>query len=523
MLAEFLASIVYLIQSCTGQVLAETYENVLRRSKDMEKPFLNQNQEDSELLEEFTSFNQEDTIFQEFDPPKCGLNNDPQTWKESRPTFKKSFWECLKSVLLIQTLGGSLVGFVAVVIVFLDFNTVERCYEENSNFNSIPVKVQRIRVTAQTVEGFLIQLWDLCTIMLVFPLSLVRNLSLISLNILASFIDVTYRLYCQMYGVYRTSWMSFPLNVLFCLVILINNSLLSRHFCPYPLKKTVSLFFMFSAQFIFGIPMAFFLVYKLFPFYVTQNERKRIVIATFSPLLSAIPKLISRLGAQKLNGIIHPGTAHVLVAVIYGISAVVFRVLQAELTNISLFIALGIAHGIIDLLERITITMRDHIWEYLYRLVRRQRSRQPKYRSPRSRRFIADVSIQIMMQEATALITALGFVCVYLLTYSTPKPFSNYQPLIDFLVRAGIGLLIDLVFNVISLLIQTRVMNIAVNRVWKKKWRHHLLVNALLLCIALLYFSGHLFDVIKIKHAAKHHSLKLHFNCSYPSRFMPTF
>ncbi|XP_031555656.1 uncharacterized protein LOC116292471 [Actinia tenebrosa] len=511
MIGEILATLfAFLVENCTGVVIIQSHSRT-----ELQESLLQEQPED--LLEDFTNFDPNDAIFREFDPPSH-LENDPQAWKQSRPTIKNSFWECLKSVLLIQTLGGSLVGFVAVVIVFLDFSTVEWCYDENSHFNDIPIDVQRLRVTAQTVEGFFIEMWDFFCIITVFPLSLIKELHLLTFNVLASFIDVTYRLYFQMYGVYRISWMSFPLNALFCMVIVINNYALARHFCPASLKKRLKMDFILSAQFILGIPVALFLVYKIFPIYVAQSEFMKLVIAAASPVFSAIPKVVSRLGAQTLKEVIHPGTAFVFVTVIYGASAIVFRVMQAELTSLGLFTALGVAHAVIDLLERITITMRDHIWEYLYRLVRGQRSRQPKYRSPRSRRFIADVSIQIMMQESTALITALGFVNVYQLMYNE-IPFSNYKNIIvGFFLRASIGLLIDLVFNVLSLLIQTRVMNIAVNRVWKKKWRYHLLVNTVLVCVSILYFSGHLFEIVSSKYDySKHPAVRYAWNCTFPS------
>jgi hypothetical protein len=470
----------------------------------------------SNPLEDFIEFDPEDAIFQEFDPPRR-LETDPKAWKLSLPTFKKSLWECLKSVLLIQTVAGTLIGFIAVGIVFLDFSTVEWCYDDTLTWNKMPMNVQQLRVTAQTIEGFAYEMCDFCCIITVFPFSLIKELHLLTLNLLAAFIEVAYRLYFQMYGIYKISWMSFPLNALFCLVILINNYLLARHFCPHSWKKTIITDFILSAQFLLGIPVAFFLVYKLFPFYVGQEEHIKVLIAAICPLFSAIPKVVSRLGAQTLKGIIHPGTAHVLVAVIYGASAVVFRVLQAELTSMELFVALGIAHAIIDLVERITITMRDHIWEYLYRLIRRQTRRQPKYRTPRSRRFMADVSIQIMMQEATALITALGFINVYQFLYSEQKPLTNYKLIFDFLIRAAIGLSTDMVFNTISLLIQTRVMNIAVNRVWRKKWRHHMIVNCLTVCLSVLYFSDHLFNIVRDKYTNKHPRIHHEWNCSFPS------
>ena len=377
----------------------------------------------------------------------------------------------------------------------------------------MPKKVQSLRVTTQAIEGGLIEIWDFTCIVAVFPFSLIKDLHLLTLNALAAFMDISYRLYLQMIGMYGASWKSFPLNGLFCAVILINNYLLARHFYPRSLKSTIQLDFILSSQFLLGLPAALLLVNFWFPWYLRQDEHIKVIIASCSPLLTAIPKVVSRLGVQTLYGVVHPGTAHVLVDSLYAASAVVFRVMQSELTGFSYFIALGIAHAAIDLVERITITMRDHIWEYLYRLVRRQRRPMPKYRSPRSRRFIADVSIQMMLQETTGLVSVLGFMTVYQVLYTREKPFVDYKIIMEFIKRATAGLLIDLFFNTISVLIQTRVMNIAVCRVWKKKWRYHIIVNTLLVALSVIYYSEHLFGFVKDKYPRVH----LPKNCSYPS------
>ncbi|XP_031551723.1 uncharacterized protein LOC116288990 [Actinia tenebrosa] len=467
----------------------------------------------SNPLDDFTASDPNDTIFREFDPPQY-LESSPQAWKQSRPSFMTSLWECFRNVLVIQTIAGSLTGCVAVLLIFLDFSTVEWCYDDTIHWNNMPLDVQRLRVTAESIKCAIVQMWSFCSVILIFPFSLIKELHLITFNLLASFIDVIYRLNFQIYGVYKISWMSIPLNILYTIVVLVNNYLLARHFCPNSLKQAIKLNLIFSSQFLLGIPVTFIFVYELFSLYNEQDSQMKKIIFTgaFCPIVTVVPKIICRLGAQKLNGIVHPGASHVFVVVMYGCSAIVLRVLQAQLKSLDQFTILGLAHAIIDLLERTTITMRDHIWEHLYRLMRRQRRRQPKYRSPRSRRFIADVSIQIMMQESTALITALGFIDIYRYLYKEYK--HNFRPIAHFLERAAVGLFIDLIFNTISLLIQTRVMNVAVNRVWKKKWRHHFLVNALLVFIAVCYYSGHLFEVVRSKYEHKHHP---HVNCSYPN------
>lgn len=523
MIAEILTLVAFLVENCMGVTLIETCGSRNTRSSELQETLLpgeegnQENQDDNhDYLDDFTKFDPNDTIFREFDPPKLE-ERDPKSWKKSLPSFKKTLWMCLKNVLLIQTISGTLIGFLAVVIVFLDFSTAEWCFDKTLNWNRMPKSVQNLRVTAQSIEGFIIEMWDFTCIIAIFPLSLIKDLHLLTLNLLAGFIDVAYRLYFQIYEIYKISWMSFPLNVLFSLTIIINNYLLARYFHPNSLINTLKTDFILSAQFVLGLPAALIVVYKIVPLYIEQDEEIKVLIAAFSPLVSALPKVVSRLGAQTLKEIIHPGTAHVLVAGLYGASAITFRVMQAELSSLSLFVALGIAHAIVDLVERITITMRDHIWEYFYRLLRGQRTEAPKYRSPRSRRFIADVSIQIMLQESTALIGALGFINVYHFMYSEP-PFSDYKYISNFFGRAAIGLLIDLFFNTLSLLIQIRVMNVAVNKVWKKKWRSHIVVNALMICISVVYFSEYLFGVVRSKYDySKHPKVRYQWNCTYPS------
>ncbi|KAK3734429.1 hypothetical protein QZH41_019754 [Actinostola sp. cb2023] len=336
MITEILVLIAFLVENCTGIALVKTYGGRDERSSELEEALIERRP--SEFLQDFTDFDQHDRIFQEFDPPESH-EADPKAWRQSLPPFKTSLKECLKSVLLIQTVAGSIIGLLVVCIVILDFTFAEWCYNMNKQWDKMPRKVQSLRVTAQALEGALIEMWDFTCIVTVFPLSLIKDLHLLTLNTLAAFIDMTYRLYLQMVGAYNAPWMSFPLNALFCMVILVNNYVLARHFYPLSLKNTMKLDFILSAQFIIGLPASLMLVYGLFPWYIKQDQHIKVVIASATPLVTAIPKIVSRLGAQHLQGIIHPGTAHVLVAALYAASAVVFRVMQSELSSFKFFVA----------------------------------------------------------------------------------------------------------------------------------------------------------------------------------------
>ena len=460
-------------------------------------------------LEDFKTFNSNDTIFQEYDPP---LGDDTKmAWKKSRPAnWRKSLWKAMKYVFCIQILGGLALGSLAVLILVLNFNSVDLCYDRKfkGNWATIPRNIQAIIVTAETVEAYVIQMWMFFVILTMFGWKLVKKLNLLTLNLLCAFCDTCYRLYLQVFGMYHKSWMSFPLNGLFFIIVVSNSILIGREIAKNSetersrkLKKTIKVSAIVAAQLAVGIPLSFILVYVLIPLYHRQNETYRAVMAGALPLVTAIPKVIVRLAAQRID-FIHPGESHVLLSVFYVALAIVFRVMQAELTRLELFILLSFAHGAVDLLERLTIVIRDYLWYYVYKKLKRDVTmlRADKFRTPRSMRFIADMSIQMILGESTALIAAVGFIQLYSFMYKNNA--LSFAEMIQFFIRVAIALSIDFAFNSFSFWLQMSYLNFAVVRVWKKRWRKHMFVGLVLTTGTMCYFSTHLFAVVKDKHAS---------------------
>ncbi|KAJ7392835.1 hypothetical protein OS493_010495 [Desmophyllum pertusum] len=432
--------------------------------------------------------------------------------ERSRPTkWWMSFWKAMKCVFCIQIIGGLALGSLAIAILVLDFNSVDLCYDRrHSHWNSLPRKIQAIIVTAETVEAYVIQMWTFLLVVTMFGWPLVKKLNLLILNLLGVFFDTCYRLYLQVYGIYGKSWKSFPLNALFLIIVLMNSILVGKEIANNSeterykkLKKTIKVSAILAAQLAFGIPIAFVLVYALIPLYGRQSETYRAVIAGALPLVTAIPKVIVRLAAQRID-FLHPGDSHVLLSVLYSASAIVFRVMQAELTSLQLFIVLSFVHGSVDLLERLTIVVRDYLWYFIYKKLLKQDGIETimtadKFRTPRSMRFIADMSIQMILGESTALIAAVCFIQLYNFMYSADNQSTNMYFVTQFFIRVTIALSIDFVFNSFSFWIQMSYLNVAVVRVWKKKWRKHMGIAFILTAVTLCYFTSHLFAVVKDK------------------------
>ena len=473
-------------------------------------------------------FGQDDKIFQEYDPPEG--DNDKMAWKRSRPAkWWMSLLKSMKCVFCIQILGGLTLGTVAILILLLDFNSVDLCYDKQvTNWKALPRKIQAIIVTAASSEAYFVQLWVFFLVLTIFGWPMVKKLNLLSLNLLGAFLDTCYRLYLQVYGIYDKPWRSLPLNGLFVMIFLMNTILIGREIARNTetettkrVKKTIKVIAVLTSQFIFGIPITFLLVYKLFPLYgAEQSETNRAIIAGALPLITAIPKVVTRLAAQRVT-FLHPSDAHILLTVLNNAAAIVFRVMQAELTSLELYILLSVVHGLVDLLERLTIVIRDYFWYYLSQKVLKREASEivsaRKFRTPRSMRFVADMSIQIILAESTSLITAVCFIQLYSFMYNANKPsFTDMSLVQGFFIRIVIALAIDFLFNSCSFWLQMSYLNVAVVRVWHKKWHKHMLVGLIVSFVTMCYFTTHLFAVVREKHGPPRKMIRFAFNCSMP-------
>ncbi|XP_073246695.1 uncharacterized protein [Porites lutea] len=447
-------------------------------------------------LEDFKKFNRNDQVFQEYDSPSG--DDSKMGWKRSRPpTWRLSLWKAMKHAFYIQILGGVALGSLAIVILVIDFNTVDLCYDmQSKNWTALPKRIQAVMVTAATTEAYYVQLWTFLVVLTMFGWRLIKELNLLILNLLGAFFDTCYRLYLQVYDIYNKPWRSFPLNGLFVFLLLMNSLIIGRDIAKKSevernkrIKKAIKVSSMLVAQFAFGIPITFGLVYVLIP------------------LVTAAPKVIVRLAAQRID-FLHPGDSHVLLNVLYSASAIVFRVMQAELNSLRLFILLSFAHGAIDLLERLTIVIRDYFWYFVYKKLKKESEtilKASQFRSPRSMRFVADMSIQMILGESTSLIAAVGFIQLYNFMYNRSDASSastNMVYITQFFIRVSIAISIDFVFNSFSFWLQMSYLNIAVVRVWRKKWRKHMLIAFILTAVTLCYFTTHLFAVVKDKNTS---------------------
>ena len=96
-----------------------------------------------------------------------------------------------------------------------------------------------------------------------------------------------------------------------------------------------------------------------------QNNEGKLLIALFVPLIGI--EAVSRICVQRLYNITHPGYSYALLSPLYLGSAIIFRVLQANLENLQYIAFLGIIHGVAEVIERSTMVVTDQFCHHLWK------------------------------------------------------------------------------------------------------------------------------------------------------------
>ena len=232
--------------------------------------------------------------------------------------------------------------------------------------------------------------------------------------------------------------------------------------------------------------LAFAVKCIIYPLYNKQSteSKLRLVIALFAPLIGVLFKVISRIFVQRLGSITHPGYTCSLIAPLYCYSAIMFRVLQADLDNLQSMAVLGVIHGATEVIERSTMVLIDHI---CYVICKRASVPWGSFRTPRSERLMADIAIISMLFESTAIVCVNGVLYLYQFIYL--KEDSLLELLQSFAITSSVQMVIEWFFTSVSLAIETRYQNIAVMAVWQRRWKRHISV-AVAVSISLAFWVG---------------------------------
>ena len=418
------------------------------------------------------------------------------SWKQLRPSALRTICKATVIGASISLLSAIAIGMLFTMVSYLVYKTYLNCYFQPKN--SISLKLQWMQVIYHSIFCISLDIWVFVLALVLFrpyQLSGVKT-KLFLCCMFIFFLESLYRVTLQALGI-----LSFPLSdeqaipndILFIMGIFGHNYLLTNHLCLHSRRQKRTVFMLFSAIYCLPFTAGIIISAYIYPAYKKQNENGKLIIALFSPLIGVVFKTTSRICVQRLWRITHPAYSYVMMAPLYGASAVTFRVLQVDLGNLKDIAYLGIIHGAAEVIERSAVVVIDHICQ---RILKRASAPWGRFRTPRTERITADIAIMSMLYESSAIVSINGFLHLYQFIYENT---SFWLLLVSFAKLTAVPLVIEWLFTSISLVIETRYQNLAVMAVWRKEWRRHILVAVLNVLPLAAWASPHFLTVVQAR------------------------
>ena len=411
-------------------------------------------------------------------------------WKRLRPSALRTVCKSMYIGALISPLAATIIGSLYLLISYISYQTELNC-QFNSN-DSILLKIQWIRTLSQVIACIFLYMWFFVTTLFLFrPYQLKgikRKLILVAFLMLS--LDAVYRVVLQAYGISHSkisTLQRLPLNSLFLLSACWQVYFLTNHFRILSKLRRLNILLKILLPSLVTFLLGILITSFLYPVYNKENETGKLLIALFSPLSGVIFKAISRICVQRLWNITHPGYSYVLLVPWYFGSAIIFRVLQADLDSLQSIAILGIVHGFAEVIERSTMVVIDHIFHVIWK---RKSAPWGSFRTPRRERLMADVAIISMLYESAGIVSVNGGLYLYQLIYL------KHSSLLKFAIRTSVQLVIEWFFTSVSLAIETHYQNIAVMAVWRKRWKRHVLVGVVNAVPLALWTSNYLIEIV---------------------------
>ena len=416
-------------------------------------------------------------------------------WKRLRLPMWRTVWNSLLFGFLMSVLSAAVVGIVSILLYYLCYQTKLNC--QGKPKEAIPKKLQWIITITGNVFAFMIYCWFFLNSLFFFRPFQIWGVKLKTFLLCLPFfcLDAAYRIASQALGISHSklsTTQTLPLNFLFLSSVCLQSYNFSKHFVNGSSRKRLKLFLLFAIPCMLTFVLSLLVPFVIYPFYNKQEKTGRLLIALFSPLIVVVLKGISRTCVQRLWKISHPGTSFVLLAPLYYGSAVLLRLLQVDLSSLESVALIGVIHGVAEVVERSTIALIDHIYNQIWE---RRLVAWGGFRTPRRERLAADIAIMSVVYEASAIISANGF--LYLYQYYYTQNNSPLELLQSFAVTTLVPLAIEWFFTSVSLAIETRYLNVPVIAVWRKRWRRHILVAIVSSVAITLWATSNLLIVVE--------------------------
>ena len=421
-------------------------------------------------------------------------------------SLTRSFLRSLFTAFTIK-LAMFPLGILIVASLYLDLNSSQLCFEQMRRPGNFSVDIMKWRLIGDGIETLAIHLWFPFTLGILFGWSEFKTNYMFTVYTAIAFgvIVVTYKILLFIFHIFQTKqYYSYFGNLLFLLEVLCCSYFVARKVRKIHLNVALSklqIVIIISTEFITG-----FIIGMAYRYYIVvwfngmEDEIKKAMVAVITPLYAVIPVAVCKRLASICSAITDPGRTFVLVYLLQGVITILYRTMQADVKNIWIFIGMSVLHALFGVAKKAKKHFRDKILACLIQCLNRicccrRQDRRVFHDTPNQRRLQADLDIQYMLYEYTAIILSQIYQALYLITNFE---VSSWPILEVALLRIAIAVGIDFFFNSICIFIQMHWYKNTIREVWLKNWKLHMLANAFVAAMTIWYFSPVLLEVVRV-------------------------
>ena len=408
-----------------------------------------------------------------------------------------SLWMCLKVSIESTVFWGVLVGLYATFLWWLELNL--RLYSLGE-WKEVPQKIHRLRLITDMIVAMVMIFWPFSFIAPLCGWSTARKLNFVYFCVIGGLLDVTDRLFMYIFVHYGKKWKSFVANMIF----LVTTLAISYRFARY-LKTSrvvdynvVALALKLSLQMIFGLLVAIPFNLVFLEVYYSSSSIERTVLACALVFAFAITKCFIIQIITNLHGICKPGDEIMLAVGYITGTTLCSRLIQANIDDLSYFIAISVVHGIINAVNKLCLYLKRKILSCICFNCGQRENRQRT--SVNESLILANQALISIITEATSIMLCNAAAYILLYYYkrndSTGKRYDGFQLAKEMVIRCSIGVGIEVVFNVVAVHILTYLYNIPVITVWKSTRKRIIIIHMIQVLFIVFYFSEYLDNVL---------------------------
>ena len=267
------------------------------------------------------------------------------------PSIVRSFPTC-STIFVSAIVISGISGFFA----YLDMETTDKCIGIESHQNTtIPAKVLKWKLIGESFQALLLNFWFPATFALLFNgrVFLTKFKSLLYIGLITGLLIVICKSYLFVYygSHFQDSKYRYPGNAIFFIGVILSCVEIARVTGQSAKSIVLKLgqIFMFS--------MLMYLGYRnlIVPWFNEQtNEINKVMIAAIIPIFALIPVAVGKyVVLYHCTAFVEAEVSFVLIYFNYLIPVALYRIMQAELTDLGLFVAFSVIHGAFNLIVQV--------------------------------------------------------------------------------------------------------------------------------------------------------------------------